>query len=84
MDDGGTGILTKRQLPLACHFSITKERERYILIIGTGFRIAQDLSHLLIVAAAEKEAHIPECGIGHKGQCLRSDLEHFLSLELRG
>ena len=65
MDDGGTGILTKRQLPLACHFSITKERERYILIISAGFRIAQDLSHLLIVAATKHEAYIAECSICH-------------------
>ena len=81
MDNGCAGVLAKREFSLCCHLGIAQEGQSDILVILTCLRIAEDLGHLLVVGAAEKEAHIAESGVGHEGESLRSDLQHRLSLK---
>ena len=81
VDNGCAGVLAKREFALCSDFSIAEESEGDILVVLACLRIAEDLGHLLVVGAAEKEAHIAESGVGHEGESLRSDLQHRLSLK---
>ena len=75
MDDSRTGILTQRQFTLGSHLSVTQESECHILIVITGLRVIQYLSHLLVVRSAQQERYIAESRISHSGQTLLFNLQ---------
>ena len=60
MDDSSTRVLAERQDTLCSHLRIAQELQSYILIILRGLRVSEDLSHLLIVLAAQHELYIVE------------------------
>ena len=74
MDDSRSGILTERKYTFSSNFCITQESQRHIFIVITCFRIAQDLSHLLVVRAAKHKGYITESGIGH---CRKTFFRYF-------
>ena len=81
MYDSRTGILTERELALGCYLGIAEEGECHILVVGTCLWVAEYLCHLLVVRTAQEEADVAECGIGHLGQSLWSDLEDRCTFE---
>ena len=74
-------VLAEREFALGCHFRIAQEGQGHILVVCGSLGITQDFGNLLIMGAAQKEAHIAESGVGHKCKSLRSDLENLLALE---
>ena len=84
MDDGRACVLTEWQDATGSHLGIAQELQGYILIVLTGFRIIQDLSHLKVMLAAQHELHIVESLLGKKRQSLFRHLYDLLAFKLSG
>ena len=84
VDDSGAGVLAEGQLALASHLGIAEEGKGYVFIVSRSFRVAQDLSHLLVVAATEHEADVMEGLLCHEGQGFGLDFQDLVSFELAG
>ena len=82
MDDSRAGILAERQLAFGGHLSVAEERQSHVLVVGAGLGVTQDLGNLLVVRAAEHEAHVVERLLRHQRQCFGLNLEDGFTLKL--
>ena len=82
MNDGGSGVLAERQLSFACHFGVAQEGECYVLVVRGSLRVAQYLSHLFVVRAAQHETHVVEGLLRHERQRLGLYFQYLVSFKL--
>ena len=60
--DGCAGVLAHGELPFGRYFGVAQHGESYILVVGRGLGIGEDLGHHEIVLAAEHES-VVVCGL---------------------
>lgn len=80
--DRSAGILAEREDTLSGDFGITEHGESHILIIFGGFGIVKDLSHHLVMFAAEHKRTIVRGDISQQGESLRVYDEHFMAVPI--
>ena len=82
MDDGRSGVLAEGELSLACHLCVAEEGKCHVLVVFAGFRVAQNLCHLFVVATAEFEAYVVE-GLVHKqAEAFGFNLQYGVTFEI--
>ena len=82
VDDGRTGVLTEREDTLASHLGIAQELERHIFVVLARLWVAENLSHLQVMFAAQHELHVVECLLSQQRERLGRDLHDFLAFKL--
>ena len=82
MDDGRTGVLAERQQAFASHLGVAQEGQGYVLVVGAGFGVGENLGHLLVVRTSELERDVVEGGVGHQRQAFAGHFEHRHAFEL--
>ena len=82
VDDGGAGVLAEGELALGGDLRVAEEHQGDVLVVVGGFRIGENLRHLLVVFTAQEEVHVAESGIGEHREGLGRHLEDLVTLEL--
>ena len=70
MDDGRSRILAEREDTLDGSLGVPKELQGDVFVVLGGFGVLEDLSHLLVVRAAEHEFAVMEGLLGHQREGL--------------
>ena len=82
-DDRRAGILAGRQNAFRRDIGVTQELQGNVLVVFAGFRVAQNIGHLLLVRWAEHKRGVVESVLRQQRQRLRIHLEDLLSFKLR-
>ena len=81
-DDCRTGILTGWQNAFRRDIGVTQELQGNVFIVLAGFRVAQNIGHLLLMRRTEHKRGVVECVLRQQRQRLRIHLEDLLSFKL--
>ncbi|SAC80206.1 Uncharacterised protein [Enterobacter cloacae] len=82
-DDRRTGILTGWQNAFRRDIGVTQELQGNVLIVFAGFRVTQNIGHLLLMGRTEHKRGVVESVLRQQRQRLRIHLEDLLSFKLR-
>ncbi len=80
-DDGGAGVLAGRQNAFGGNLRVAQELQRDIFVVFAGFRVAQNIRHLLLMRRAQHKRGVVEGVAGQQGQRLRLDFQDFLAFK---
>ena len=82
-DNRRAGVLAGRQNAFRRDIRVTQELQGNVLIVLAGFRVAQDISNLLLMPRTEHKGSIMEGLLRQQRQPLRVNFEDLLPFKLR-
>ena len=82
MDNGRTSVLAERQDALGSHLGVAQELQGNIFVVLRSFGVVQNLSHLLVMFAAQHELHVVEGLLGQQCQGFFGNLHDFLAFKV--